>query len=451
MATDPISPPKKKRRVSLSLSKGKNRFSTASSEELETASIKFVPKNTTTAINWAFRIFSDWTQQSGDENYQPESLWMLRDSEKFATMMSQFCLEVKQQNGKPYTPKSLLQILINLQNYARTKDENSLPFMSQKDERFKRIHTVLDNVSRELHKEGVGTVKVQARVVTDTEETQLWEMGMMGAHSPVALQNAVFFYCGVYFCLRGGDEHRDLKCSQFEIKEVENPSEQTQMIKCLTYTEHGSKNRPGSMHQVHLENKVVSHYSNKELGDRCFVFLMDLYLSKLSKKAVEKDIFYCKPAKSPSLGKPWYYDMPVGHNTLQRKLKDMFIEAGFDSENVSNHSLRATGISRMYSGGVAEKLIMERSGHLSISGVCSYERTTAEQKKDVSDALIKPSLIDYKHKAQEFEAPMVVGDTLSDEKENLDPSDQMSGAMKHFNFQKMDGCTINFNFSGSKE
>ena len=33
--------------------------------------------------------------------------------------------------------------------------------MSQKDERFKRIHTVLDNVSRELHK-GVGTVKVKA-------------------------------------------------------------------------------------------------------------------------------------------------------------------------------------------------------------------------------------------------------------------------------------------------
>ena len=192
--------------------------------------------------------------------------------------MSQFCLEAKQQNGKPYTPKSLLQILINLQNYARTKDEDSLPFMSQKDEHFKRIHTVLDNVSRELHKEGVGTVKVQARVVTDTEETQLWEMGMMGAHSPVALQNAVFFYCGVYFCLRGGDKHRDLKCSQFEIKEVENPPERTLMIKCLTYTEHGSKNRPGSMHQVHLENKVVSHYSNKELGDRCFVFLMDLYL-----------------------------------------------------------------------------------------------------------------------------------------------------------------------------
>ena len=108
--------------------------------------------------------------------------------------------------------------------------------------------------------------------------------------------------------------------------------------------------------------------------------------------------------------------MPVGHNTLQRKLKDMFIEAGFDSENVSNHSLRATGISRMYSGGVAENLMMERSGHLSISGVHSYERTTAEQKKDVSDALIKPSLIDYKHKAQEFEAPTVVGDTLSDEK-----------------------------------
>uniref|UniRef100_A0A1X7ULR8 ZMYM2-like/QRICH1 C-terminal domain-containing protein n=1 Tax=Amphimedon queenslandica TaxID=400682 RepID=A0A1X7ULR8_AMPQE len=301
---------KKKRRLSLSLGKGKQRFSVASSEELEHASNQIcVPKNTTTAINWAFRLLSDWSEQS---SYQPELLWTLRDPEKFLTMMSQFCLEVKQQNGRPYTLKSLLQILINLQNYARTKDEGALPLMSQKDEHFKRIHTVLD-VSRELHKEGVGTEKVQARIVTNLEENLLWDMRVLGT-----LQNAVFFNCGLYLCSRGGDEHRELKYSQFYIDEVRNASDQTQMIKCLTYTEHGSKNRPGSIHQVHLENKIVSHYSKKELGEKCFVFLMELYLSKLSMKAVEKDLFYCKPAQSTSGGKPWYYDMPVGHNTLGR-------------------------------------------------------------------------------------------------------------------------------------
>ena len=49
----------------------------------------------------------------------------------------------------------------------------------------------------------------------------------------------------------------------------------------------------------------------------------------------------------------------------------MYIASGLASEGIHNHSLRATGISRSYNGGVPEKLIMERSGHLSISGVRS--------------------------------------------------------------------------------
>ena len=66
--------------------------------------------------------------------------------------------------------------------------------MNQKDAHFKRVHTVMDNISRQLHKEGVGTDKIQACVVTDTEENHLWETGIVGTHSPTALQNAVFFY-----------------------------------------------------------------------------------------------------------------------------------------------------------------------------------------------------------------------------------------------------------------
>ena len=459
------SPCKKKRRISLSLSKGKKRFDVSSTNELECASVKFVPKNTTVAINWAFRIFDEWVRHSGEiegRSYKSEDLWLLRDPEFYAKMMSQFCLEVKQQNGSSYTPKSLLQILINLQKYARSQDPDTFYFMNQKDARFKRVHTVLDNISRQLHKEGVGIDKIQARVVTDMEENHLWETGIIGTHSPTALQNAVFFYCGLYLCLRGGDEHRELKCSQLEIREVENPSDHFEKIKCLTYKEHGSKNRPGLIHHVHLDNKVVIHYASSSLGNRCFVYLMELYISKLPPKAVEKDLFYCKPAKSAVDGKPWYHETAVGHNTLKKKLKDMFLEAGLDSINISNHSLRATGVSRMYNKGIPEKLIMERSGHLSTAGVRSYERTTPEQKKDVSDLLAKVSsggcgdrkplapankLVDCTSIDKACENLDIRSKTLSNDKENMDTADQVSGILKHFNFEKMDGCTVNFNFT----
>ena len=43
--------------------------------------------------------------------------------------------------------------------------------------------------------------------------------------------------------------------------------------------------------------------------------------------------------------------------------------AGLDYTNKSNQSLRVTSISRMYKASVPEKIIMERSGHLSKDGV----------------------------------------------------------------------------------
>ena len=49
-----------------------------------------------------------------------------------------------------------------------------------------------------------------------------------------------------------------------------------------------------------------------------------------------------------------------------------------DPKNVSNHSLRATSISRLYRASIPENVIMERSGHLSTDGVRSYECTSVE-------------------------------------------------------------------------
>ena len=58
---------------------------------------------------------------------------------------------MKQKNEEPYIPKSTLQILSNLQSYGRAQDPDTLPFTNQKDVRFKRIHDVVDNISRQLH------------------------------------------------------------------------------------------------------------------------------------------------------------------------------------------------------------------------------------------------------------------------------------------------------------
>ena len=100
----------------------------------------------------------------------------------------------------------------------------------------------------------------------------------------------MFYYNGLNFVLRGGEEHRQLKISQLKFCNVPNPDDPQKVVECVEYT--GSKNRPGGSHQVNLDSKVVTQYAQSELGERCHVFLLWLYLSKLSECAIQDDIFF---------------------------------------------------------------------------------------------------------------------------------------------------------------
>ncbi len=65
----------------------------------------------------------------------------------------------------------------------------------------------------------------------------------------------------------------------------------------------------------------------------------------------------------------------------------MLKAAGIESANKSNHSLKATAITRLMEKGTPAKLIMERSGHLTESGLSSYERSTPVQRVALTRAL----------------------------------------------------------------
>ena len=77
---------------------------------------------------------------------------------------------------------------------------------------------------------------------------------------------------GKVLCLREGREHKSLKIS-------------------LT------KNPSGTYKEKAGDNKVVKHYANTQLGNRCYVFLLHFYLQKLAPKVLEDpdSFFYWKP------------------------------------------------------------------------------------------------------------------------------------------------------------
>ena len=112
------------------------------------------------------------------------------------------------------------------------------------------------------------------------------------------------------------------------------------------------------------------------LGSHCHFHCLHSYVSKLTQAALEKDIFYSKPTQDDGL----VLYIPLGHNTLEKKIKEIFTLAHLSVDSKSNHSLCATAFSSMYRAEVPGKMIMERSGHLSKD---SYERTSSEQVKSI--------------------------------------------------------------------
>ena len=104
----------------------------------------------------------------------------------------------------------------------------------------------MDSVYRKLRSDGIGTRKKCTETFTKEEENQLWESGVLGIDNPTSLLRAVFFSNGKNFCLRGDNEHRNLRLSQ--LKRTENG---------YVYTENVSKNRSGGLAQLHVKNKLV--------------------------------------------------------------------------------------------------------------------------------------------------------------------------------------------------
>ena len=201
-----------------------------------------------------------------------------------------------------------------------------------------------------------------------------------GNTQPKGFAERSFFLNGKKFCLRGGEEHRSLKLS--EVKRY------TQLADHYVYTESSSKSRSGGLQQMGIKNKVVPVYSIPEAGNRCHVMILDTYFSKLPSSAFVNDNFYLQPL--PSIPKddkkPWFGVVPVCRNTLGSMVKDICKEGNI-AGNKTNHSLRATGTSSMFEAGVPEKIIQERTGHLSLTGLRQYERTTVEQQRAVCKVL----------------------------------------------------------------
>ena len=351
--------------------------------KLEQLTYKNFAPDTVKKIKWAVKMFRDWRQfrsSGGFENIEcdlDDKATVNEESLNFA--LPRFLTEVKKVDGSDYPGKTLYKILICIQFHLETI---GFGWKLLNQECFKGVKFTLDNLMKMRTCEGLGLSVRKAQVLNNIDEEYLWSLGYFGTHSPEALLSTMVLVIGKGFALRAGKEHHCLRSppfhSQFEFLH------DTDGI-FIRYTEDlGLKTNKGGLKHKRVQAKEVDLFPIDNV-ERCPVRLIMKYLSLLPQDRKCKS-FYLQPKKNFN-DTCYYLDRPAGENRLRDTIKEVCKSAklpGF----YSNHSLRSTSCTHMYHCYIDEQLIMEITGHRSLS-VRSYKRTCRDQRKYASNCLFE--------------------------------------------------------------
>ena len=365
------------------IAEGKPRFAVPKSDEdVESARRAGVPKKTQADTKYCMRLWNEWRIHRNSTctaiaETVPDDITQM-ECETLQYWMCRFVLEVRKKDGSVYLANTIHHLCCGVMRYVKECGKHELDIF--RDPAFAKLRATLDSEMKRVQSLGIGTKKRQAEPLTDEEEELLWQTGQLGDHSSQTLVDTMVFMNGVYFALRSGAEHRNLRHDPPQIELVERPGERAY----LKYTEDISKNHPGGLKGRKHNPEVVHHHETTNNISRCFVRLFKLYQSKCPPDR-PASAFYLKPLKNPR-GAYWYAVQPIGHDKLNNTVARICKAAGIQGFK-TNHSLRATAATRLYHAGVDEQIIMETTGHRSLDGVCSYKRTSAQQKESISDIL----------------------------------------------------------------
>ena len=170
------------KRLKLSLSKEKPRFA-APLPDVNMAEISKGKKcvDTERSTAWAIGVFNQWIDQRrqlSPEDACPEDFLESRHSEDVDALQKWLCrfvVEARKQDGEPYPPTSLQNLLSGILRYMRNLHGDTPDFLSRKDWRFRELRGTMERTFSDLRKQGVGAEVKHTPIIAKEEEDQLWK------------------------------------------------------------------------------------------------------------------------------------------------------------------------------------------------------------------------------------------------------------------------------------
>ena len=131
---------------------------------------------------------------------------------------------------------------------------------------------------------------------------------------------------------------------------------------------------------------MVTIVANKAAKEKCPVFILDTYISKLPEEAKKNDLFYCRAIQNAPKDGPWYTAVSIGRSFPRNMVHSICEEAGVTGRK-SNHSVWVMGTTTLFAAGVPERVIQSRTGRSSLDALRKYERVSEKQEKAISKIL----------------------------------------------------------------
>lgn len=333
-----------------------NRFGEINEKEIDENIKKTAPQNTLKSKNSIWRQFMSFCDAK-KYTFGPDT-----SVTELASILKSWAFNMRKKNGEEYkehTVKVLWNVTAKLlmEKYFNDYKIKINPFEQIE---FKAARDARNAKRRNL--QGIdGKRKESAAFLTHNELKKLIEAS--DELTPEGLQKKVFFLLSYELAWRGGEGARAE--TTFFKEETDNIGAKTGRIE---YNPIFSKTTQGGARKLADSKWLVKNETDHSFCPvRMFLKLQD------KRGKVTNTRLFLTPNPHWKISGNWFKNSPVGINEISAWTKIQAKKSGLNTtKKITNHSLRATAVSKLAKSGVSEQNLIKITGHSNAKSISSY-------------------------------------------------------------------------------